>query len=55
VEVCDRIVALNKGNCKRYSDLWGNATGVRNVFRGLNFHISKEIFLPVIILKLLKV
>jgi hypothetical protein len=41
VEVCDRIVALNKGE-QRY--LYRNATGVRDVFRGLNFHISKEMY-----------
>jgi hypothetical protein len=44
VEVCDRIVALNKGEIKRYSDLYRNATRVRDVFRGLNFHISKEMY-----------
>jgi hypothetical protein len=43
VEVCDRIVALNKGVVKifrplkkRYSEL--------EIFRCLNFHISKEMY-----------
>jgi ABC-2 type transport system ATP-binding protein len=40
VEVCDRIVALNKGEIVK--DILRNATGVRDVFRGLNFHISKR-------------
>jgi hypothetical protein len=32
VEVCDRIVALNKGEIVKDSDLYRNATGVRDVF-----------------------
>jgi ABC-type Na+ transport system ATPase subunit NatA len=44
VEVCDRIVALNKGEIVKDIQTSTETTGVRDVFRGLNFHIKKEMY-----------
>jgi ABC-2 type transport system ATP-binding protein len=54
VEVCDRIVALNKGNCKRYSDLWGTLQELEMFSRFKLPYFKETYFLPVIILKAFK-
>jgi hypothetical protein len=51
VEVCDRIVALNKGEIVKDIQTSTETLQELEMFRGLNFHIKKNVFLPVIILK----
>jgi hypothetical protein len=55
VEVCDRIVALNKGEIVKDIQTSGNATGVRMFSRFKLPYFKKTYFLPVIILKAFKV
>jgi hypothetical protein len=51
VEVCDRIVALNKGEIVKDIQTSTETLQELEMFSGLNFHKKKDVFLPVIILK----
>jgi ABC-2 type transport system ATP-binding protein len=44
VEVCDRIVALNKGKSKDIQTSGETLQELEMFFCGLNFHISKETY-----------